>query len=655
MALDIEETTYEDFRDEWVSEIEGSSNTVEKGRAFAIKLAREWLDVDPNDDEFVFADGAGDGGIDIAYLQQDSDDSSVPNDGDSSDDTVGDTWFIFQSKYGSAIRGSQTVVNEAQKVFDTILDRNRLSSEAESVAERIRNFCKQDSQGRDRIVLVIASVDPLGPDQARQIDEVRKIGAAILPKNGPTFDIESATVRSIFDKVNSPPDDTVLKIRGQFSDLGSDAKVGTVSLLDLHEFLKSYRTETGELDRLYEKNVRRWLGMRKSGKVNWGIKTTLENEPERFGLYNNGITFVAKHFDNYGDMNNWVVTNPYIVNGCQTTRTLFEVVSRRLESGGTGVDHDRDQWRDKLRKSAVVVKIVTSNISDEVRNITLFTNTQSAVRGRDLVALDDDYNQWKIETQQRFVRYLEIQRGGWNSRKTYEKQHPDATPRFTSVPNATPIIANDMLKVFGAGWLGYAGTAGRRSADFLPAAQTGGGAGKVFGEIGNLESFGSEDIVAADHLFAWGKAAKFGARGSKINRSQTRYLFYHTYVQLMRSLLGNLISPEKVPTHLISRATLKLVNNESSFDSMCETAKDVIDKYVNEREDAPFRKDPGYREASNLVSFLQSTRLDAENIDRKAPEYVNLLGQTIAGMDMSFGGAKSFAEGYRQILKDLIV
>lgn len=72
---------------------------------------------------------------------------------------------------------------------------------------------------------------------------------------------------------------------------GDDLLVGSIGLVELYEFLGRYRVKTGDLDQIYEKNVRRFLGGR--GKVNKGMQATLREAPERFGLYNNGITLVV--------------------------------------------------------------------------------------------------------------------------------------------------------------------------------------------------------------------------------------------------------------------------------------------------------------------------------------------------------------------------
>jgi hypothetical protein len=69
-------------------------------------------------------------------------------------------------------------------------------------------------------------------------------------------------------------------------------------------------------------------------KVNKGIEHTLETNPERFGLYSNGITIVAEKLSRAG-VGELTLVNPFIVNGCQTTRSIWAVLQRKLNSGGS--------------------------------------------------------------------------------------------------------------------------------------------------------------------------------------------------------------------------------------------------------------------------------------------------------------------------------
>src|SRR5690606_2524770 len=136
------------------------------------------------------------------------------------------------------------------------------------------------------------------------------------------------------------------------------------------------KAKTGDLDILYEKNVRKFLGNRR--KVNKGIEKTLIENPERFGLYNNGITIVDEEFEPLPNKIQFQLTEPYIVNGCQTTRTIWGVLFNKLEAGGTGTDEELEKWKQKLEQGIVVIKIVKVGFKGDelLRDTTKFTNSQ---------------------------------------------------------------------------------------------------------------------------------------------------------------------------------------------------------------------------------------------------------------------------------------
>lgn len=77
--------------------------------------------------------------------------------------------------------------------------------------------------------------------------------------------------------------------------------------------------------RLLEQNVRVFLQAR--SKVNKGIKRTLENEPELFFSFNNGITATAERVETADDGNGGILIteleNLQIVNGGQTTASVY--------------------------------------------------------------------------------------------------------------------------------------------------------------------------------------------------------------------------------------------------------------------------------------------------------------------------------------------
>ncbi len=342
----IQSVEFEAFRQEWLEDIaEGNPSTVELGNRFSRKLITQWIDVDESSDDIVYCDGSGDGGIDIAFL----------NRGESVDESSEerDTWYLVQSKYGRAGADSKTLLLEAQKVIDTLDGkRNNLSSVAQDLLERLLNF-KSKASDRDKLILVFATEQPLNDEQKRTLKGIRAMG---IERLGGIFDVEEVSIATIYQRLL---EDRTIQINIPLS--SKDAKgdkllLGAVKLKDLYKFMKTYRDQTGDLDRLYEKNVRRFLGTRR--KVNAAIKKTLENEPENFGLFNNGVTIVVQEFERLHKRAIFKLIEPYVVNGCQTTKTIWDVLFKKLESGGIGSSPALEIWKEKLEQGVVIVKIV---------------------------------------------------------------------------------------------------------------------------------------------------------------------------------------------------------------------------------------------------------------------------------------------------------
>jgi hypothetical protein len=91
--------------------------------------------------------------------------------------------------------------------------------------------------------------------------------------------------------------------------------------------------------RLLEQNVRNFLQVR--GKVNKGIRKTIHDEPGMFFAYNNGITATASDVQIGGvDGGHFIrsVTNLQIVNGAQTTASMFNAMHKdKIDLGDVAV------------------------------------------------------------------------------------------------------------------------------------------------------------------------------------------------------------------------------------------------------------------------------------------------------------------------------
>jgi len=150
--------------------------------------------------------------------------------------------------------------------------------------------------------------------------------------------------------------------------------------------------------RLFARNVRGFLG--KSTQVNRGMQQTLSEEPWNFWYYNNGITMICDHAErkSIGGRDVMRVSNPQIINGQQTTRTLHEADGRGLTAAVMvkAIMVPRDPRAGSEKFDMLVSRIVAA------------TNLQNAIRASDLMA--NDRRQIEIERELRKFNYYYLRK-----------------------------------------------------------------------------------------------------------------------------------------------------------------------------------------------------------------------------------------------------
>lgn len=148
------------------------------------------------------------------------------------------------------------------------------------------------------------------------------------------------------------------------------------------EHIASLYEESGE--RLFARNVRGFLG---TTAINRNMISTLGKEPEHFWYYNNGITIVCDEAEKLSQRGRDVlrVSNPQIINGQQTTRTLHaqDGAAARASVLVRVIAVHRDPAETPTRFHTLVSRIVQA------------TNWQNAIRASDLMA--NDHRQIEIE------------------------------------------------------------------------------------------------------------------------------------------------------------------------------------------------------------------------------------------------------------------
>lgn len=140
----------------------------------------------------------------------------------------------------------------------------------------------------------------------------------------------------------------------------------------LAKVYKQYKT------RLLNQNVRNYLGG--TIKVNKGMAKTLREDPSMFFAYNNGISSTATKVNirqgEGGKLYITNVTNWQIVNGGQTTNTIYNMYSRNID----------------LQNAYVTLKISEINFDDEkkkshaISDIARYANSQTQIKESDLAA-----------------------------------------------------------------------------------------------------------------------------------------------------------------------------------------------------------------------------------------------------------------------------
>lgn len=140
-------------------------------------------------------------------------------------------------------------------------------------------------------------------------------------------------------------------------------------ILPFSEFKNLLIDEDDKILNIFDDNVRDFQG--ENNSVNQVIKETITGDKsELFTVLNNGVTIVANSLRPSG--NNFTVTDYQIVNGCQTSNVLFN--QRHAEA---------------VQKLGIPLKLIVTQNEDIKNQITIATNSQTAIKGEQLAVLSD--------------------------------------------------------------------------------------------------------------------------------------------------------------------------------------------------------------------------------------------------------------------------
>ncbi|HEY7367203.1 MAG TPA: AIPR family protein [Nitrosopumilaceae archaeon] len=448
---------------------EDANNEVEKGHNFLHWVLTRVFEATEDDAADAIVDGANDLGID-AYLPVDFSENKIR---------------LFQSKYGT-------------------------SHSMEAIA-KFKDDVKR---------LLQSDVTKMRPEIAHLVTKIRdknlKVECCYVTDQKVEYENEK-----LFEVIDI--DEIVLRLWGRIKKPAAGKKstiklekmlhhentiLGILKLRELTDFISKNR------DYVFESNIRQWMQFKTT--VNKGIRETLQNVPDKFFYYNNGITIVVSDFEETGN-NSILLHAPQIVNGAQTSNSIIDRAKRT---------HNLD--------GSITVTIIRADDEEDQNNITKYRNSQNSVRGKDLVSLMDFHKSIKSQLQNCGYFY-EIQAGSFDTRtKSQQSEFKGDVIYNNYLPDnhKKVIVAKDAIQSLVAGIEQRPTESYSSPAQFLPR-------GSKYDEVFNEKLEDEYRLLLYPYLvkeFAK-KTLKYGKRGGHKTKRYATLFFVAVYFRILHKTI----------------------------------------------------------------------------------------------------------------------
>ncbi|MGP8057831.1 MAG: AIPR family protein [Nitrososphaerales archaeon] len=171
-------------------------------------------------------------------------------------------------------------------------------------------------------------------------------------------------------------------------------------------------------ERIFQQNVRSFLGSRSKSINEQIVKTAADNGVSKnFWYYNNGVTIVCKKIPDSATGRTIHLEEAQIINGAQTTYSLYEAFKK-----GTLQDDVE-----------VLIKAIETPDRRLIENVTMFTNSQNAIKLRDLCSNDDV----QVKTQKLLLETYHY---------FYEKKRGEFDSSYPTVEAKSELLGQDYKK-----------------------------------------------------------------------------------------------------------------------------------------------------------------------------------------------------------------
>jgi len=455
----------ENIKQSLIDYSESANNEVEKGKNFLQWVLTRVFEATEDDAADAIVDGANDLGID-AYLPVDFSENKIR---------------LFQSKYGT-------------------------SHSAEAISkfrEDVKKLIKRD-------------VTKMRPELAHLVTQIReknlKVECCYVTDQKVEFQNEKyfevvdidEIIRRLWSRIKKPAAGKKSSIKLEKMLRHENTILGVMKLRELSDFIIKNR------DYVFESNIRQWMQFKTM--INKGIRETLQNVPDKFFYYNNGITIVVADFEER-ENNSLILNAPQIVNGAQTSNSILDRAKRT---------HNLD--------GSITVTIIKADDEKDQNNITKYRNSQNSVRGKDLVSLMDFHKSIKSQLQN-LCYFYEIQAGSFDSKtKSQQSEYKGDVifNKYLPVNHKKVIVAKDAIQALVAGIEQRPTEAYSSPAQFLPR-------GSKYDEVFNENLKDEYRLLLYPYLVKeYAKMVqKYGKRGGHKTKRYATLFFVAVYFRIL--------------------------------------------------------------------------------------------------------------------------
>lgn len=333
--------------------------------AFLIFAMTSILDVTINEAILCSTEGSGDGGIDGIYIDETEDNIFI---------------HIFQSKYrtnfdkGIGKNEIDLTIAKVEEIFQGALVENQ-SPVIASRIEEIRDIIKEKGALKMPEVHIHFAVNTFKPKDAEK-ERVKQLEGK---GNYFAYFYDGNDLLQMLDRSKQKDSKINVTTYKDILYLGADKRLGDVrgivATISAQALVNIY--ETGGRDKALSRNIRYFLG---NNRINKKIRHTAasKDDSKYFWFLNNGVTIVCDKFSftDDGSSNKIIsITNPKIINGGQTTRSLYDLYNEiKLFPGKT------------LTEVYLLLRLYETDNEGLIDKITEGTNSQNPIFERDLKA-----------------------------------------------------------------------------------------------------------------------------------------------------------------------------------------------------------------------------------------------------------------------------